>query len=146
MGRKLRIEGCATTEDLAHPTTIDADGQHSLIVGKDGNTTDLTVGHYAGLVSLTRSEAGVESVELGIYNSGVTTANMEPFSARGDSGALVWCVKDGKACIFGQLHSGGSKGAGTSNHVSYCTPGWFLLEQIRRRFEYAEFYRTAWSA
>lgn len=142
--RKLRIEGCATKEDLAQPTAVDSDGQCCLIVGKDGNTTDLTVGRYAGLVSFTRNKAGVESVELGIYNSGVKSP--ETFSAKGDSGALVWCMKDGKACIVGQLHSGGNKGGKTSNHVSYCTPGWYLLDQIRKRFEHADFYRTTWSA
>ena len=86
-GRKLRIEGCATKEDLAHPAEFDSEGQRCLIVGKDGNSTDLTVGRYAGLISFTQNEVGIESVELGIYNSGVKTA--EVFSAKGDSGSLV---------------------------------------------------------
>ena len=53
--RTLRIEGCATKEDLANPTEFDREGQRCLIVGKDGNTTDLTVGRYAGLVSPIRN-------------------------------------------------------------------------------------------
>ena len=114
------------------------------MVGKDGNTTDLTVGRYAGLVSFTRNEVGIESVELGIYNSGDKTA--EVFSAKGDSGSLVWYMANGKAHIVGQLHSGHSKGGSTSNHVTYCTPGWYLLGQIKKRFKYADFYRTTWSA
>jgi len=68
--RKLRIEGCATKEDLAHPAEFDSEGQRCLMAGKDGNTTDLTVGRYAGLVSFTQNEFGIESVELGIYDSG----------------------------------------------------------------------------
>ena len=68
--RKLRIEVCATKEDLAHPIGFDSHGQRYLIVGKIGNTTDLTVGCYTGLVSFTQNEVGIESVELGIYNSG----------------------------------------------------------------------------
>jgi hypothetical protein len=143
-GRKLRIEGCATKEDLANPAEFDSEGQRCLIVGKDGNTTDLTVGHYAGLESFTRNEVGIESIELGIYNSGFN--NAEPFSAKGDSGSLVWHIKDGKALIFGQLHSGSNKGGSTSNHVTYCTPGWFLLEQIHEKFKHADFYRRTWSA
>ena len=143
-GRKLRIEGCITKEDLANPTVLDREGQRCFIVGKDGNTTDLTVGIYAGLVSFTRNEVGVESVELGIYNSGNKTT--EVFSAKGDSGSLVWHVQNGKALIVGQVHSGHNKGGSTSNHVTYCTPGWYLLAQIRKRFKYADFYRTAWSA
>ena len=113
------------------------------MVGKDGNTTDLTVGRYAGLVSFTQNEVGIESVELGIYNSGDKTA--EVFSAKGDSGSLVWHIMNGKARIVGQLHSGHNRGGSTSNHVTYCTPGWYLLGQIKKRFKYADFYRTTWS-
>ena len=142
--RKLRIEGCATKEDLANPAEYDSEGQRCLIVGKDGHTTDLTVRRYAGLVSFTLNEVGIESVELGIYNSGVKYA--EPFSAKGDSGSLVWYTTNGTARIVGQLHSGTNKGGSTSNHVTYCTPGWYLLDQIRRRFKHADFYRTTWSA
>ena len=142
--RKLRIEGCATKEELAHPAEFDNEGQHCLIVGKDGNTTDLTVGRYAGLVSFTQNEVGIESVELGIYNSGDKT--VEVFSAKGDSGSVVWYLKNGKARIVGQLHSGHNKGGSTSNHVTYCTPGWYLLKQIQKRFKYADFYRTTWTA
>jgi hypothetical protein len=140
--RKLRIEGCATKEDLAHPAEFDSEGQRCLMVGKDGNTTDLTVGCYAGLVSFTQNEVGIESVELGIYNSGDKTA--EAFSAKGDSGSLVWHMTNGKARIVGQLHSGQNKGGSTSNHVTYCTPGWYFLDQIKKRFKYADFYRTTW--
>ena len=143
-GRKLRIKGCATKEELANPAEFDNEGQPCLIVGKDGNSTDLTVGRYAGLVSFTQNEVGIESVELGIYNSGVKGA--EVFSAKGDSGSLVWHTKGGEARIVGQLHSGQNKGGSTSNHVTYCTPGWYLLKQIKKKFKYADFYRTTWSA
>ena len=85
--RKPRIEGCATDEDLANPAEFDSEGKRCLIVGKDGNTTDLTVGRYAGLVSFTLNQVGIEFVELGIYNSGFRIA--EVFSAKGDSGSLV---------------------------------------------------------
>ena len=78
--RKLRIEGCATKEDLAQPVEFDSKGQRCLMVSKDGNTPDLTVGLYAGLVSFTLNEVGIESVELGIYNSGNEIA--EVFSAK----------------------------------------------------------------
>ena len=142
--RKLRIDGCATKEDLANPAEFDSEGQRCLIVGKDGNATDLTIGRYAGLVSFTLNDVGIESVELGIYNSGVKSA--KAFSAKGDSGALVWHTTNGKARIVGQLHCGMNKGGSTSNHVTYCTPGWYLLDQIRKKFKHADFYRTTWSA
>jgi hypothetical protein len=36
--RKLRIEGCATKEDLANPAEFDSEGQRCLIVGKETAT------------------------------------------------------------------------------------------------------------
>ena len=88
--------------------------------------------------------APIVSIELSIYNSGLK--NAEVFSAKGDSGSLVWHTKDSKAYIVGQLHSGGNKGGSTSNHVTYCTPGWYLLSQIKKQYKYANFYPTTWPA
>ena len=141
-GRKLRIMGCAVKEDLANPTEFNSKGEHCFIVSKDGNTTDLTIGRYAGLVSFTLNNVGIVSVELGIYNSGLK--NAEVFSTKGDSGSLVWHTKDGKAYIVGQLHSGENKGGSTSNHITYCTPGWYLLAQIKKQYLHANFYCIAW--
>ena len=141
-GRTLGIVGCATKEDLANPTEFDSKGKGCFIVGKDGNTTDLTVGRYAGLVSFILSDTGVWSRELAIYNSRLKKA--EVFSVKGDSGSLVGRAKEGEGYIVGQPHSGENKAGSTSNHVTYCTPGWYLLEQIRRRFPNADFYHTVW--
>ncbi|KAF9531229.1 hypothetical protein CPB83DRAFT_868275 [Crepidotus variabilis] len=124
---KLQIEGCATKEDLGNPAEFDKEGQRCPIVGKDGSATDLTVGRYAGLLSFVRNDVGIEAVELGIYNSG--PKHSEPFSTKGGSGCLVY-----------------NKGGSTCNHVTYCTPGWYLLEQIKKKFKYADYYRTTWSA
>ena len=139
---KLRIYGCASKEDLAVPAEFDSEGQRCLMVGKDGNTTDLTVGRYAGLESFTQNSVGVESMELAIYNPG-NKAN-ETFSAKGDSGSLVWHMRDGKAYMVGQLHSGHNKGGSTNNHVTYCTPAWWLLAQIKKKYKHAMFYPETW--
>lgn len=56
-GRKLWIEGCATREELANAAEVDSEGERCLIVGKDGSSTDLTVGRYAGLASSLLSSA-----------------------------------------------------------------------------------------
>ncbi|KAG0697475.1 hypothetical protein DFH29DRAFT_984263 [Suillus ampliporus] len=141
--RKLRVEGCATKEDLTHSAEFDSQGQHCLIVSKDGNTTGLTVGCYASLVSFTLNEVSIQSIKLSIYNLGDKTAKV--FSTKGDSGSLVWHMTNGKAHIIGQLHSEHNKGGSTSNHVTYCTPGWYLLGQIKTRFKHADFYCTTWS-
>lgn len=141
-GRKLRIVGCATKEELDNPTEFDSEGEPCFVVGKNGNATDLTIGRYAGVVTFTLNNTGDWSRELGIYNSGLKKD--EVFSAKGDSGSLVWRAKDGKGYIVGQLHSGENQGGSTSNHVTYCTPGWYMLEQIKKRFPYVDFYRTTW--
>jgi hypothetical protein len=139
---KFLIEGWSTLDELAVPDDIDSEHQRFLMVGKDGNTTDLTVGRYAGLVSFTEDDAGVTSIEIGIYNAGRKTA--EVFSDKGDSGALVWHMKNGKGYIVGQLHSGENKGGSSSNHVTYCTPGEKLQANIKAKFPHADFFRTAW--
>jgi hypothetical protein len=54
---------------------------------KDSNTTNLTVGHYAGLEAYICNELGIESMELAIYNYNNQSSL---FSARGDSGSLIF--------------------------------------------------------
>ena len=70
------------------PAEFDSEGRRCSTVGKDGDTTDFTVRRYSGLVSYTRDDLGLESKELAIYNAGYMS--IEPFSAKGDSGSLVW--------------------------------------------------------
>ncbi len=114
--RQLRINGCVTRELLAVPDCFDSNGEPCLIVMKDGNTTDLTVGRYAGLEAYLCDDLGVESIELAIYNYDKQSG---PFSAKGDSGSLIF---DGEGHMVGILHSGMPKGG--SNHVTYATlPG-----------------------
>jgi hypothetical protein len=83
-------------------------------------------------------------MELAIIN--LDHKGVIPFAERGDSGSLVWHCKDGKAYMVGQLHSAINAGGNPRNHVSYCTPAWYLLEQIKKKFKYADFYRTTWSS
>ncbi len=139
-GRKLKIQGVVTPELLANPDLYDSEGWPCLLVGKDGTKTGLTFGRYAGLVSFFSNELGVESIELGIYN---LDKNAGVFSDKGDSGALVW---DGLGRFVGQLHSGQSKGGLTSSHITYATPGWWLLQRIKAKFPDAVFYHDTWSA
>jgi hypothetical protein len=82
VGRKLKIFGCTTKEDLAVPAEFDNEGERCLMVGKDGITINLTVGCYAGLKSFTLHSVGVKSKELTIYDSG--SKAIEVFSAKGD--------------------------------------------------------------
>jgi hypothetical protein len=64
VGRKFGIVGCVTKEDLAKPTELESKDKHCFIVSKDSNTTDLTIRHYAGLVSFTNNNVSIMSVKL----------------------------------------------------------------------------------
>ncbi|KAL5536327.1 hypothetical protein ACEPAF_148 [Sanghuangporus sanghuang] len=133
--RQLRINGCVTRELLANPDTFDSNGEPCIVVMKDGNTTDLTVGRYAGLEAYTCDDLGVESVELAIYNYDKQSG---PFSAKGDSGSLVF---DGQGKMVGILHSDLAKGG--NSHVSYATPAWWALEQLMAQYPHADFNRES---
>jgi hypothetical protein len=132
--RQLRIQGCVTPELLTSPDCYDSNGEPCLIVMKDGNTTNLTVGGLAGMEAYTCDVFGIESIELAIYNYNKQSG---PFSAKGDSGSLIF---DGEGRMVGILHSGMPKGA--SNHVTYASPAWWVLEQIKLHYPHADFYRT----
>ncbi|ETW75104.1 hypothetical protein HETIRDRAFT_481777 [Heterobasidion irregulare TC 32-1] len=131
--RQLRINGCLTRELLGVPDCFDSNGEPCLIVMKDGNTTDLTVGRYAGLEAYLCDNFGVESIELAIYNYDKQSG---PFSAKGDSGSLIF---DGEGHMVGVLHSGMPKGG--SNHVTYATPAWWAIEQLKLKYPHADFNR-----
>ena len=82
--RQLRInDSCVTCELLAVPNCFDSNSKPCLIVMKDGDTTDLTVGYYAGLEAYLCNDLGAESIELTIYDYNRQSGL---FSTKGDSG------------------------------------------------------------
>ena len=127
---QLRINSCLTHKQLANPDRFSSNSKPCLII-KDGNTTDLTVRQYAGLEAYTCNELGIESTELAIYNYNKQSG---PFSTKGDSGSLIF---DGMGHMVGILHSGMVKGQ--SCHVTYATPTWWAIEQLRLQYPYADF-------
>ena len=134
--RQLKVTGIVTRERLANPDCFDSNNEPCLIVLKDGGTSDLTVGKYAGLEAYLCDDLGQESIELAIYNYNKQSGD---FSAKGDSGSLI---VDGMGNMVGILHSGMPKGA--SNHITYATPAWWIEKQIRVKYPYADFFRTKW--
>ena len=50
------------------PDTEDRNGEPLYIVGKYGNTTELTLGRYSGMEAYISTELGLESREAVIYN------------------------------------------------------------------------------
>jgi hypothetical protein len=105
------------------------------VVAKDGNTTDLTVGRYAGLEAYLCDEFGKESIEVAVYNYSKTSSN---FSAKGDSGSLIF-TGDGR--MLAVLHSGMPRGL--SSHVTFGTPAWWVVDRLMLKYKYADFNREA---
>ena len=140
-GRQLRINGIVTHKLLANPDLYNAEDQPCLVVMKDGSTTDLTVGLYAGLESYFCDDLGVESSKLGIYNYDKKKGPV--FSKKGDSGALIL---DGKGRMVGQLHSRINKGGSTNNHITHTTPTHFLIRCIKGKYPHANFNSVTYTA
>ena len=91
--RQLRIKGCVSRELLAVPDCFDSNGEPCLIVMKNGNATDLTVGRYAGLEAYLCDNSGVESIELAIYNYNKHRSPLGVTQARSSSMVrVVWSV------------------------------------------------------
>ena len=133
INRQLRINGWVSHELLTNPDCFDANDEPCLIFMKDGNSTDLTVGRYAGLEAYISNELDIESRELAIYNYDKQSGE---FSAPGDSGSLIF---DGSGKMVGILHSGMPKSE--SSHVTYATPAWWVIEQLRIQYPHADFNR-----
>ncbi|KAI0784018.1 hypothetical protein C8Q75DRAFT_406718 [Abortiporus biennis] len=100
--RKLKIEGCISKDELSNlasssssssttTTTPSFSSTKGLIIGKDGNTTNLTIRIYAGLVSFFENEEGTESIELGIYNSSSPSSHTN--SSSNKRGVEAFCEK-----------------------------------------------------
>ncbi|KAF9555861.1 hypothetical protein CPC08DRAFT_737257 [Agrocybe pediades] len=118
-----------------NPDTQTKDGEPLYVVGKYGNTSELTFGNYSSMHAYICTESGLESREVVVYNSGTEKRPADDFSAKGDSGSLIF---NGHGDGLAVLHSGMPRGE--DNHVSYATPLWWVLEQVLERYPYAEFY------
>ena len=130
--RKLRINGCVTREVLDNPDCFDSDNKPCLVVMKDGNTTDLTVGRYSGTEAYVCDELGIESIELAIYNYEKESGD---FAAKGDSGSLVF---DGLGRMVGIIHSGIVR---DSTLVAFATPAWFVVQKLKTKYPHADLKR-----
>jgi hypothetical protein len=134
----LKIRGFIAKEKLGNADSLNSEEHPCFVVMKDGYTTDLTVGRYAGLESFLSDENGARSVELAIYNY---DEQSRPFSAKGDSGSLI---VNGNGEMVGLLHSGKSKTGMTANYVTYATPAWRLCQWIKEVYPNADFDRETW--
>ena len=130
------MRGCVPANLLASPDSVDGNGEPCLIVMKDGNATDLTVGCLTGTEANTYDELGIESIELTIYNYNKDSG---PFSIKGDSGSLIF---PGDGCMVGLLHPRTLKGnICFLSYVTNAALAWWVLEKMKEQYPYADFWR-----
>ncbi|TCD65962.1 hypothetical protein EIP91_001954 [Steccherinum ochraceum] len=122
------------------------DGNHVHVVGKYGSTTKLTLGHPCGMLAYFHSglPGGDSHKAVAIYNH---SHDVGDFSAPGDSGSLIF-TGDGDA--FAMLHSGiptrdPDHPEKLAVHVTFATPMWLVIEQVLKRYPFAEFYGTTYT-
>ncbi|KAG8729916.1 hypothetical protein FRC11_007753 [Ceratobasidium sp. 423] len=128
----FRIQGCVDAEGIKNPYFYDELGNPCFIVAKEGQTTELTFGRFSECEAYVASDLGGSSWEVAIFNFA-----KDNFSYKGDSGSCIFNA-EGKMVAF--LHSGMPRGM--SSHVTFGTPAHFVLEQIRKRYPYADFNRV----
>ncbi|KAI1784354.1 hypothetical protein LXA43DRAFT_976738 [Ganoderma leucocontextum] len=135
----LRLSGCVDAAGLANPYLSDENGNAGFIVAKDGQSTDLTFGRFSELEAYTCDAFQHESWEVAVLNFSKKHGN---FSGKGDSGAAVFNA-EGK--LVAVLHSGMPRGI-MSNHVTFGTPGHYVVELVKERYLHADFERLKFDA
>jgi hypothetical protein len=131
----LPLRDMITEERMCETDMLDHDKEACLLVIKNGNATNVTIGRATGIFSFVcDDDTGQELMEWAICNydknSGVS-------SAPGDSGSII---VDGLGRIGGLL-TGGTGRAETSD-VTYATPMWWLWPRIKQHFPNAHLYPT----
>ncbi|KAI9432089.1 hypothetical protein H4582DRAFT_2084025 [Lactarius indigo] len=99
---------------VLNPDTMDKNGNPLYIVGKYGNATKFTLGCYLGM----------EGIFAPSSDSSLWRSPSLIFTGDGDALAM--------------LHSGMPRGM--HNHVTYGTPMWWVIKQVRLKYPSAEFY------
>lgn len=135
--RLLPLRGVIEEDELRRPQMRDGKGEPCLMVIKSGCATGVTIGRATGVMSFVRK----------YFSNGRDETSMEwaimaedrhsgPFSARGDSGAII---VDGKGRIGGLITNG--IGQTDSTDITYATPFSWLLRRIKARFPAAHSYQ-----
>lgn len=125
----LPLKGTITDELMRSPDMWDSESEPCLLVVKNGNATDTTLGRANGVLSIVRQysqfdvSASETSMEWGILNY---DNNSGVFSKPGDSGSII---ADIHGRVGGML-TGGS-GKTMASDITYATPFWWLLQRIK---------------
>ncbi|KAH9928025.1 uncharacterized protein BXZ73DRAFT_90688 [Epithele typhae] len=131
----FRLSGCVDAAGLSTPYFLDDDNKPCFIVAKDGQKTDLTFGRQSELEALTCPDLEGHSWEVAILNYGGREHG--DFSAGGDSGSAIFNA-EGK--LVALLHS--YLPTGSSTHMTFGTPGHYVMELVMQRYPDADFSRS----
>ncbi|TRM65462.1 hypothetical protein BD626DRAFT_399375 [Schizophyllum amplum] len=134
----FRLLGCVDADGLATPHFMDDNNNACFIVAKNGQSTDLTFGRFSELEAYTCDQFGNDSWEVAVFNFSKKHGN---FSGKGDSGAAIFNA-DGKLVAI--LHSGMPRAM--SNHVTFGTPGHYVVELVKGQYPHADFDRLKFDA
>jgi len=133
----LQAYGVVLAAEISNPTHLDTNGQPCPVVVKNSGATDTTLGRANGLLSVQHNylDHGIikqDSLEIAVvfYSKG-----HGKFSDASDSGSIV-LTREGK--ILGMLTSGA--GPTEETDVTWLTPFWWLLEQIKKEYPDAHLY------
>ncbi|KZT38378.1 hypothetical protein SISSUDRAFT_1128831 [Sistotremastrum suecicum HHB10207 ss-3] len=127
----FRLSGYVDATGLANPYLLDENGKAGFIVAKAGQSTDLTFGRVSEFEAYTCDKSGRHSWEVAVFNFSKKHGD---FSCKGDSGAAIFNA-EGK--LVAQLHSGMPRGI--SNHVTFGTPGHYVVNLIKEHYPHADF-------
>ncbi|TRM56273.1 hypothetical protein BD626DRAFT_466674 [Schizophyllum amplum] len=127
----FRLSGCVDATGLANPCSMDEDNKACFIVAKDGQSTDLTFGRFSELEAYTCKDFVHDSWEVAVFNYNMKQGD---FSGPGDSGAAIF---NARGALMAILHSGMPRGA--HSHVTFGTPGHYVVELIKERYPNADF-------
>ena len=133
----LQAFGVVSAAEISNPKHLNTNGQSCLFVVKNGGTTNTTVGLANGLESVKRTyqEYNIikqDSLEIAVVSYGKGHGR---FSECGDSGSIV-LTREGK--ILGMVTGGA--GPADETDVTWFTPFWWLLEQIKKQYPDAYLY------
>ncbi|MCJ1462978.1 hypothetical protein MMC07_001582 [Pseudocyphellaria aurata] len=138
--RLLRFSGVISDMDMLKPDpkTRDYDNEPTIMVIKNGNTTDLTVGRLNTIRAFTRfyfdGQPGSMSKEIAVLSR---NSKSGPFSARGDSGSVV---VDGKGRVCGMITGG--DGTTESSDCTFVTSINFILTRLAAHGIHANIFPT----
>jgi hypothetical protein len=124
---------------MRHPDMVDHDGEACLYVIKNGLMTHVTIRRATGIFSHVRQYFPNQISQTSMEWTILPYDNDSRVFPKGGDGGFV--IVDGRG-RFGGVLTGGA-GKTTPSDITYATPIWWLLEEIKANgFPHAHLYPT----